>query len=128
VHTLRVTHHTLIVGKHMNETNNITKIKTELIKSCINYNTKSFIPFLMSKNVLTGMPKKTKFYSFLKYMVSCAKQSSEGQLTFKIENEKRINNQKNYYLNFYDKIHKYSRLSIEVKESKESIFLDTLPF
>tara|TARA_R110002049_G_scaffold308704_1_gene513540 strand:- start:2833 stop:3171 length:339 start_codon:yes stop_codon:yes gene_type:complete len=112
----------------MNETNNITKIKTELIKSCVNYDTKSFIPFLMSKNVLTGMPNKTKFYCFFKYMVNCAKQSSKGQLTFKIENEKIINNQKKYYLNFYDKIHKYSRLTIEVKESKESIYLDTFPF
>ena len=61
-------------------------------------------------------------------MVSCTKQCSEGKLTFKIENEKTINNQRNYYLNFYDKIHKYSRLSIEVRETKENIYLDTLPF
>ncbi len=112
----------------MNETNSIEKIKTELINSCVNYDTKSFIPFLMSKNVLTGMPNKTRFYSFFKHMVSCTKQCSEGQLTFKIEHEKRINNQRNYYLNFYDKIHKYSRLSIEVRETKENIYLDTLPF
>ena len=112
----------------MNETNDIEKIKTELINSCVNYDTKSFIPFLMSKNVLTGMPNKTRFYSFFKYMVYCMKQSSEGKLTFKIEHEKRINNQRNYYLNFYDKIHKYSRLSIEIRETQENIYLDTLPF
>jgi len=116
------------VGNNMNETNNIEKIKAELINSCVNYNTKSFIPFLMSKNVLTGIPNKTRFYRFLKYMVSCTKQCSEGQLTFKIEHEKITDNQRNYYLNFYDKIHKYSRLSIEVRETKENIYLDTLPF
>ena len=112
----------------MTETKNIDRIKSELINSCVNYDTKSFIPFLMSKNVLTGMPNKTRFYSFFKNMVSCTKQSSVGQLTFKIEHEKRINNQRNYYLNFYDKIHKYSRLSIEIQETKENIYLNTLPF
>jgi hypothetical protein len=112
----------------MNETNNIEKIKTELIISCVNYDTKSFIPFLMSKKVLTGMPNKTRFYSFLKYMINCTKQCSEGQLTFKIEHEKRTNKRRNYYLNFYDKTHKHSRLSIEIIETKENIYLDTLPF
>lgn len=112
----------------MNKTSNIEKIKTELINSCVNYNTKSFIPFLMSKNVLTGMPNKIRFYRFLKYMVSCTKQSSEGQLTFKIEHEKITDNQRNYYLNFYDKAHKYSRLSIEVRETNETIYFNTLPF
>jgi hypothetical protein len=112
----------------MKETSSIETIKSELIKSCVNYDTKSFIPFLMSDNVLTGMPNKTRFYRFFKQMVNCTKQSSEGQLTFRIENEKTNINQRDYYLNFYDKIHKYSRLSIEVKETKENIYLDTLPF
>lgn len=74
------------------------------------------------------MPNKTRFYQFFKQMVDCTKQNSEGHLTFKIEHEKNNNNQRIYYLNFYDKIHKYSRLSIEIKETKESIYLETLPF
>ncbi|MFA5300577.1 MAG: hypothetical protein WC389_20510 [Lutibacter sp.] len=106
----------------------IENIKNELIKSCVNYDTKAFIPFLMSKNVLTGMPNKMRFYRFFKQMVNCTKQNSKGQLTFKIEHEKNNNNQRNYYLNFYDKIHKYSRLSIEIRETKENIYLNTLPF
>ena len=61
-------------------------------------------------------------------MVNCTKQCSEGQLTYKIEHEEIQNNQISYYLNFYDKIHKYSRLSIEIKETKDNIYLDTLPF
>ena len=112
----------------MNETNNIEKIKTELINSCVNYDTKSFIPFLLSKNVLTGMPNKMRFYRFFKQMVNCTKQNSKGQLTFKTEHEKINNNKRIYFLNFYDEIHKYSRLSIEVRETKENIYLDTLPF
>jgi hypothetical protein len=112
----------------MNEIIDIKKVKTELINSCVNYDTKSFIPFLMSKNVLTGMPNKTRFYTFFKHMVYCTKQSSEGLLTFKIEHLNKTNNQKSYYLNFYDKTHKYSRLSIEVIETKDKIYLDTLPF
>lgn len=113
----------------MSETKNIENIRTELIKSCVNYDTKSFIPFLISKNVLTGMPNKMRFYRFFKQMVNSTKQSSKGQLTFKIENENNNNNNKrNYYINFYDKIHKHSRLSIEVRETKENIYFDTLPF
>ena len=67
-------------------------IKKELIKSCVNFNAKSFIPFLLSKNVLTGMPNKMRFYRFFKQMVNCTKQNSKGQLTFKIEHEKINNN------------------------------------
>tara|TARA_R110002049_G_scaffold28213_6_gene97160 strand:- start:1674 stop:2012 length:339 start_codon:yes stop_codon:yes gene_type:complete len=112
----------------MKSESSIEKIKNELIKSCVNYDTKAFIPFLLSKNVQTGMPNKMRFYHFFKEMVNCTKQNSVGHLTFRIEHEKTKNNQRNYYLNFYDKIHKYSRLSIEVRETKDNIYLDTLPF
>ena len=112
----------------MRATLSIEKIKSELINSCLNYDTKSFIPFLLAENVSTGMPNKMRFYRFFKQMVNCTKQSSQGQLTFKIEHEKNNANQRDYYLNFYDKIHKHSRLSIEIRETKKYIYLDTLPF
>jgi len=112
----------------MKKTSSIETIKSELIKSCINYDTKSFIPFLMSDNVITEMPNKMRFYRFFKKMVNCTKQSSERPLSTKIENEVTNINQRIYNLNFYDKIHKYSRLSFEITESKESIYLDILPF
>ena len=76
----------------MTETTSIEIIKSELIKSCVNYDTKSFIPFLLSKNVLTGMPNKIRFYRFFKQMVNCTKISSSGQLTVKVENEKTFQN------------------------------------
>ena len=101
-------------------------IKFELIKCCISFDAKHFIPFLMSKNVTTGMPNKTKFYQFFKYMINCSKQSSFGKLTYKLEYKN--DNLQEYYLNFYDEYHKYSRLSIKIVETEKTIFIDTLPF
>lgn len=106
----------------------IEKVKSELISSCLNYNPKSFIPFLLSENVLTGMPNKIRFYSFLKQMLISTKKNSKGKLIAKIEKKNKNNSQKKYYLNFYDKIHKNSRLTIEIVETKNSIYFDTLPF
>lgn len=109
----------------MKETSSIEKIKSELIKSCINYEPKSFIPFLLSENVKTGMPNKMRFYRFFKQMLISTEKSSEGILKFK---SKVIGEKGNYYLNFYDQIHKNSRLTFEIKENKENIYIDTLPF
>ena len=112
----------------MKRESSIEYIKNELIKSCVVYDTKAFIPFLLLQNVQTCITNKIRFYRFFKQIVNCTKRSSEGQLTFKIEHEKNTINQRNYFLNFYDKIHKHSRLSIEVREIKEGIYLDTLQF
>ena len=112
----------------MRRTLPIEKVKAELINSCLNYNPKSFIPFLLSENVLTGMPNKLRFFRFLKRILICTKENSKGQLVAKVENQKRNKSQKEYYLNFYDKVHKYSRITIEIKETKNNIYLDILPF
>ena len=45
------------------------QIKNELIKNCINYSPKYFIPYLLSENVKTGMPNKIRFYKFFKSML-----------------------------------------------------------
>jgi len=112
----------------MESTQDIDIIKNQLIKSCVEYDVKTFIPFLLSKNVLTGMPNKVRFYRFLKRMLICTKENSKGQLVARIENQEQNINRKKYYLNFYDTIHKYSRLTIEIEETENSIYLDTLPF
>ena len=70
----------------MKQTLSIEKIKRELIKSCVEINPKSFIPYLLANNVSTGMPNKTRFYRFFKEMVVCLKENSKGNLYFKIEN------------------------------------------
>ena len=78
----------------------IENIKSGLIKSCVNYDAKSFIPYLISNNVLTGMPNKTRFYSFFKYMVNCTKQCSEGKLTYKNRTRKNTNQSDKLLLKF----------------------------
>jgi hypothetical protein len=109
----------------MKETSSIEKIKSELIKSCINYEPKSFIPFLLSEHVKTGMPNKMRFYNFFKQMLISTEKNSKGILKVKLkENGKN----ENYYLNFYDQIHENSRLTFEINENKENIYIDTLPF
>ncbi len=116
------------IGTISNSVECIENIKTEFISACLTYHPKSFIPFLLSENVLTGMPNKIRFYSFFKSMLECAKQNSHGRLTHKIENEQNYTNQRTYFLNFYDQSHKYSRLSFEVKEMNEYIYIQILPF
>ncbi|WP_029035872.1 hypothetical protein [Salinimicrobium xinjiangense] len=111
-----------------NTVKSIENIKMEFIKACFLYEPKPFIPFLLSKNVLTGMPNKIRFYCFFKSMLKCAEENSQGQLTHKIENELNNSNQRTYFLNFYDQSHRYSRLSFEVKEMKDKIYIHSLPF
>lgn len=112
----------------MRKTLPIEKVKAKLIDSCLNYNPKSFIPFLLSENVKTGMPNKIRFYDFWKSMLLCTKKNSKGKLTAKFENIKNEDSCIKYYLNFYDKKHLHSRLTIEVVENEENIYFDTLPF
>jgi hypothetical protein len=112
----------------MRATLSIEKIKSELIKSCLNYDTKSFIPFLLSKKVFTGMPNKMRFYNFYKKMVNSTKQNSKGELIFKVNTISKKENEWNYYLEFYDAFHTNSRLTFEVNENNNRIFIDTLPF
>lgn len=106
----------------------LEKIKTQLIESCINNKAKSFIPYLIRNEVITGMPNKIRFYIFFKRMVENAGKSSEGPLILKIEQPEWIIDSKIAHYNFYDAIHTYSRLTIEVKETKNYIYLNTLPF
>jgi hypothetical protein len=106
----------------------IQKIKTELISSCINNDPESFLPFLMSAQVETEAPNKKDFYQFFKGMLNHAHESSEGELTLKIE-QQTLNTYKevlNY--NFYDNTHKYPLLSILVKENNNLIYLGVMPF
>ncbi len=103
-------------------------IKSELIRSCINNEPKSFIPFLLSKEVKTGMPNKIRFYTFFKKIVNCSSNTLEGKLFFKIEQPDWIKDKNIVYYNFYDTIHEHSRISIEITETENSIFLNTLTF
>ncbi|MEH6659679.1 hypothetical protein [Leeuwenhoekiella marinoflava] len=107
---------------------NVQEILNGLIKSCIEFNPSHFIPFLLSRNVLTSMPNKTRFYRYYKFMLSSAKENSIGSMILKIEKPEWEDDKSVEYYNLYDSKHKYSRLSIVVKKNDKKIFLDTMPF
>ncbi|WNH12996.1 hypothetical protein [Thalassobellus suaedae] len=106
----------------------IQVIKNELINCCLNDNSKQFIPYLLSKKVKTGMPNKTRFYSFFKSMLKCAKQNSIGIWTLKIEKTNWNDGQNTLAYNFYDERHKYARLTLMVTEKNGQILFETMPF
>lgn len=106
----------------------IEKIKAQLILSCINNDPESFLPFLMLAEVETETPNKEDFYQFFKGMLNQAHESSEGELTLKIEQPTLDSDKQVVNYNFYDNTHKYPLLSIVVKENKNLICLGIMPF
>ena len=105
---------------------NKENILEALANSCITFSPESFIPYLMSDNVIVSMPTKVVFYSFFKRMVICTKNNSVGKLYLKIEKVPFEENQ--FYYNFYDDVHKFARLTIVITFLNEKIELDVLPF
>lgn len=107
---------------------NTEKIKAELILSCIKNKPESFLPLLMSINVQTEFPNKKGFFQFFKNMLKFAHESSEGELTLKIEKSTLVAEKQCVNYCFYDNFHKYSRLTIEVEECDNLISLGIIPF
>ena len=103
-------------------------ILNKLIESCLSFDAKLFKPYLQSEIVITDMPDKKSFYSFFKKMLITAKSNSVEPMTFKIEmpDWEEEENMKHY--NLYDSVHKHSRLSLKVRESENSIYIETMPF
>ena len=110
-----------------NEIKSIESIKEALIKACIKSRPSYFKPFLPSEKVTTEGPDKESFYKFFKYMLSASRKMSEGELHLRIKCPKPENKNIQHY-EFYDKAHVYSRLTIIVEESNETIHLDISPF
>lgn len=104
------------------------EILNGLVESCLNFNPSHFIPYLMSTKVITDMPNKVRCYRFFKMMLLCAKKDSIGKLIFRIEKYNWEEDKSVVYYNLYDSKHKYSRLSIRIKESDDKIHLRTMPF
>jgi hypothetical protein len=116
-----------MMKKNKHELSNET-ILHALIESCINFNPKLLKPSLLSEKIVTDMPNKIRFYKFFKHMLLSAKEKSEGQISLKIEKPNWENDKSLEYYNLYDSVHTHSRLSIIVKETKDKIFLDVMPF
>ena len=105
---------------------NKENILEALANSCITFSPESFIPYLMSDNVIVSMPTKVVFYSFFKRMVNYSKSISSGRSYLKVEKVDFEQNQ--FYYNFYDEIHQFARLTIVVTILEEKIELDVSPF
>lgn len=109
-------------------TYNAIQIKEALIASCLENNPRDFIPFLLSQNVTTEFPNKMRCYRYFKMLLSCAQTNSVGPLSLKIEQYEWLEDKNLFNLNFYDNIHKYSRISIQWKEYSNSVFINPMPF
>lgn len=103
-------------------------ILNKLIESCLTFDAKIFKPYLQSEIVTTDASDKKKFYTFYERMLITAKSNSVEPMSFKIEmpDWEEEENMKHY--NLYDSVHKHSRLSLKVRESENSIYIETMPF
>ncbi len=109
------------------ETFQIEEIKQNLIQSCIEFKAINFLPYLLSPSVTVDFPNKIRFYGFLKTILNCACQDSQGMLELRIEREPGDKENVLSY-NFYDETHKYPRINLKVKEGNNRLHLDILPF
>lgn len=101
-------------------------ILDQLVKSTVHYDAFSFLFCLFSDDVIVQMPNKVVFYEFYKGMLESAKSNSECELFLKIEKYSMDENAMFY--NFYDQMHQFSRLTIEVKIINDKIQLEVYPF
>ena len=103
-------------------------ILNKLIKSCLTFDAKLFKPYLHSEIVITDATDKKKFYSFFEKMLITAKSNSVEPMSFKIEMPDWGDEADTKHYNLFDSVHKHSRLSLRVKESENSICIETMPF
>lgn len=103
-------------------------ILNKLIESCLTFDAKLFKPYLQSEIVITDATDKKKFYGFFEKMLITAKSNSVEPMNFKIEIPDWEDEENMKHYNFYDSLHKHSRLCIRVKETDNQVYLDTMPF
>lgn len=103
-------------------------ILNKLIESCLTFDAKLFIPYLQSEIVITDATDKRRFYGFFEKMLITAKSNSVEPMNFKIEIPDWEDEEDTKHYNLYDSVHKHSRLSLRVRESENSIYIETMPF
>ncbi len=106
----------------------IEDIKEHLIQSCKSFDAFHFLPYLLSPLVEIDFPNKIRFYRFLKYLLENVKEESGGALHLKIETGPWEEDEKILSYNFYDEVHKFPRINLQVKEMENRIFIDLKPF
>jgi hypothetical protein len=106
--------------------NSIENINDALIKACIRSRPSLFKPYLLSEKVSTDCSDKDIFYKFFKRMLAFSKKASMGELHFKLNPASPDSNFEIY--EFHDNFHVHARLSIIVKKSEDTFYIDVLPF
>ena len=97
-----------------------------LIESVMTFNSSLLKACLWSENLEFSGLNTMRFYRYYKGMVICKKASSIGELYLKIE-KYDYSPDALFYI-FHDNYHKYSRLSIEVKNKGEKVYINVMPF
>lgn len=98
-----------------------------LIDSCQNIDARLFLPYLKNNSIKTNMPNKLKFYDFLEYMIRRMKESSVGNINYKIESvewSKKIFQS----IKFVDEVHSFPRLTILYEQQNKNLYLQIIPF
>src|SRR5690606_6724240 len=108
----------------------IVDIKKALIKSCLEGDAKLFSPYLKSPKVkvVDRWENKLMYYHYFDHMLKSVHRNNTNKLFLKVETPVWEKDKDVVYYEFYDSIHKQSRLSILVKEDGDSITIDVLPF
>lgn len=112
----------------LKETFTSSQIKEALITNCIGNNSIELIPYILSKNCEVKFRNKIRFYGYLKELLNCAHKKKKGELFLKIEKYNWVDDEDIVYYNFYDGVHIYDHLSIEVTERENKLILDVMPF
>ena len=99
----------------------------DFISCCSNSKKNQLIKLLNNKSIVTNMPNKLRFFTFLSYMIDCMSTSSVGKITPKWEQIKWMKKERKC-LRFYDEHHKFPRLTIIVEKKNEKIYFETIPF
>ena len=97
-----------------------------LIESVMTFNPSLFKQCLWSEHLEIISANKMMFYWYFKGMVNCAKSNSIGDLYLKLE--KYDYNPNAQFYNFYDNHHTFDRLSIEVEDKGEKVYINVMPF
>ena len=103
-------------------------IKQKLIESCKSFDAFMFLPYLLSPVVRVNSPNKIRFYSSYKEILNSVKTRSVGILELIIEKESWEKDEDVLAYNFYDQVHEYPRINLQVKEKESCLFIDILPF
>ncbi len=101
-----------------------------IIKQLIKYTCKvkphNFLPFLYYPKVIQNCPSKWIWFQFYR-MVYTMKKQSQGKITCRVE-KISLNGIEKYSLEFFDEVHTFSRLNIEVLLKGRKIEIEVWPF